>query len=68
MTEGIVKSRNLTKKYVVVESESGENVFVSTRKVTEGQKVHIGDRVTFEEDQDETKGKRGKNIRLSEYA
>jgi len=68
MTEGIVKSRNRAKKYIVVEGESGDNVFVSTRQVVEGQKVHIGDRVSFDEDPDETKGKKGKNLRQSDYA
>jgi hypothetical protein len=66
--EGVVKSRNVAKKYIVVEGESGDNVFVSTRNVAEGQRVHIGDRVSFDQDPDETKGKRGKNLRQSDYA
>ena len=68
MTEGIVKSKNLTKKYVVVESESGETVFIPSRRVLEGQKVHVGDKVSFDEEPDETKGKKGKNLRISDYA
>jgi len=68
MTEGLVKARNLKKRYLVVESESGENYFVPTRSVVDGQKIHVGDRVSFDEDPDESRGKKGRNLRQSDYA
>jgi len=67
MTEGTVKVRNLSKRFIVVEGDDGQDYTVSTRS-TQGPKAHVGDRVTFDNDPDETRGKRGKNIRLSEYA
>lgn len=67
MTEGTVKVRNLAKRFVVVQGDDGQDYTVSSRS-TVGPKAHVGDRVTFDQDPDEVKGKRGKNIRLSEYA
>lgn len=68
MVEGLVKSRNLKKRYLVVEGESGDTYFVSTKSVVPGQQVHVGDRVSFDENPDESRGKKGKNLRHSDYA
>ena len=67
MTDGTVKVRNLSKRFIVVEGDDGSNYTVSTRS-TVGPKAHVGDRVSFDNDPDETKGKRGKNIRIADYA
>ncbi len=67
MTDGTVKVRNLSKRFIVVEGDDGANYTVSTRS-TVGPKAQVGDRVSFDNDPDETKGKRGKNIRIADYA
>lgn len=64
MTEGIVKVRNLGKKFVLVEGEDGLQYSINAKKAAG---VHVGDHVSFEEDSDETKGKRAKNLKKMDY-
>jgi len=67
MPDGTVKVRNLSKRFMVVQGDDGQEYYVST-KSSLGPKAHVGDRVSFDQDPDETRGKRGKNVKLSDYA
>jgi cold shock CspA family protein len=63
MTEGIIKVRNLAKKFVVIEGADGQEYFVSSKKASG---IKVGDRVDFSEDPDESKGKRAKSLKKYE--
>ncbi|PIU22054.1 MAG: hypothetical protein COT14_03595 [Candidatus Diapherotrites archaeon CG08_land_8_20_14_0_20_30_16] len=65
MTEGIVKVRNLGKKYILVEGEDGSQYSVNTRQVAG---VHVGDKVSFDPDPDESRGKKARNLKKADYA
>lgn len=60
MAEGIIKVKNLAKKFVVIEGADGQEYFVSSKKAAG---IKVGDRVDFEPDYDESKGKRAKSLR-----
>lgn len=63
MTDGIIKIRNNAKKFVVIEGADGQEYFVSSKKALG---IKVGDRVDFEPDYDESKGKRAKSLKKYE--
>jgi cold shock CspA family protein len=63
MTDGIIKVKNLAKKFVVIEGADGQEYFVSSKKAAG---IKVGDRVDFDEDPDESKGKRAKSLKKYE--
>ncbi len=59
--KGIIKIKNLPKKFIVVSGDDGLEYFVSTNSLREN--VSVGDRVDFDINPDDTKGLKGKNLK-----